>query len=172
MKVNKYHFSRLIGGSATSWEDLPPLTRGAGERSTLLRYSPQVRPGLGLTIWVNTSKEKLFKHLLAKWTVSGFLRKSETLIGAMLLLGLRSPYAEILDFIISYKIRTNAKRSDLWKELHQLKIGLPNLPKQYLKAFEPEIFIQREYYPKLKIPAKRYIGIGYSDYGHLSTTPA
>lgn len=172
MKVNKKHLSQLLGGSANSWSDLPPLSRGTGERTTLLIFLPQRRPGLGVICWSKFSKEKIFRHLLAKWTVSGFLRKNERLFGSMLILGLKNEQAEILDWIISYQIRKNARRLDLWNELIQVIPNLPKNPKQYLNAFEPEILIQKNFYPKQTFPAKRYIGIGYSDYGTLSTTPA
>jgi hypothetical protein len=172
MRISRKNFSQLMDGSLTSLPTSDSLSKGVGERTLIVEYPPKTPEGLGIQIVSSTTREKLFKHLLAKWCCKGFLRKSEKLIGAMLILVLRTENQIILDWIISHPIKKEKDRFDLWKELLPFVSHLPESPLSYLNAFEPEVFILKKWYHKTRIPAKRYIGIGYSDHGTLSTTLA
>jgi hypothetical protein len=173
MRVNRKDYSQLMAHSLSSLPTPDSLSSKLGERVLILEYPPAHLPGLGVIILSSTSKDKIFKHLLAKWVIGGYLRKSERLVGAMLIAqnsNLRNSI--ILDFMISHKINKFERRKDLWNELLPLVLHLPIDPLSYLNAFEPEIFICRKWYDRKRFPAKRYVGIGYSDHGHLSTTLA
>jgi len=173
MRINRKNYSLLMDGSLTSLPAPNSLSSKLGEGVLILEYPPVHPPGLGVILLSTHSKEKLFKHLLAKWTVGGYLRKSEKLIGAILVATLPDEINTlILNFVISYKIKYFEDRLVLWHKILQFVPHLPIDPLSYLNAFEPEIFILKKWMDRRRFPAKAYIGIGYSDHGHLSTTLA
>jgi hypothetical protein len=172
MRVNRKNFSQLMDGSVSSLPSPDSLSKGAGRKVLVYEQPPIHLPGLGVIILSSHSKEQIFKHLLAKWVYEGFLRKSELLIGAILTATSRDTTQIILNFIVSYKILNKIVRLQLWDQLLPFVNHLPEDPQRYLNAFEPEIFILRVWRDRKRFPAKRYIGIGYSDHGTLSTTLA
>lgn len=172
MKVNKQDFIHLMTASTTFIPRLGPTVRVTSDR-TLTWLTPSVVPGLGVLIYLSHTKEQVSQHLIAKWLVSGFLRKSERLISQFLSVALPHAKAEIQKFILSNEIRKSVDRKEFHRELLEISPLLaPKSPKTYLFTFEPEALIRSVWMDKKRFPPRAYIGIGYTDQGTLSTSPA
>jgi hypothetical protein len=173
MRVSRKNFQQLMAGSLTSLPTADSLSKGVGRKVLILEYPPAHPPGLGVILLSTHTKEKVLKHLLAKWAEVGFLRKSELLIGAILIATFREgPETLILDWMISHQIKNRLVRLQLWQQILPFVNHLPEDPLSYLNAFEPEILILKKWMDRKRFPAKAYIGIGHKSSGTLSTTLA
>lgn len=172
MKVNKNNFVHLMTGSFTSLPELVSLARITSER-ILAWVSPKELPGLGVLIHSTHTKEKTSQHLIAKWLHFGFLRKNERFAAQLLSVVLPDYKGEFQKFILSNEIRRSPDRQDLHRQLYEWNQSLvPKDPKRYLFTFEPELNLSRVWMDRKRFPPKKFIGIGYSDQGTLSTRPA
>jgi len=173
MRVSRKNFQQLMDNSLSSLPTADSLSKGVGRKVLILEYPPVYPPGLGVILLSTHTKEKVLKHLLAKWTEVGFLRKSELLIGAILIATVRNGSETlILDWMISHTIKNRLIRYQLWQQILPFVGHLPESPLSYLNAFEPEIFILKRWMDRKRFPAKAYIGIGHRSSGSLSTTLA
>lgn len=172
MKVNKKNFVHLMTASTTYIPRLDTSVRVPSER-ILGRVTPPTIPGVGILLHLTHTKEKVAQHLIAKWLVFGFLRKNERFVSQLLSVDLPIAMSEIQRFILSNEIRRSADRRALHRELLEFDPTLtPKSPKTYLFTFEPELLIHTVYVDKKRFPPKRFVGVGYTDQGTLSTGPA
>lgn len=172
MKVNKNNFVHLMTGSFSSLPELVPSARVTSER-VLSWVSPRELPGLGVLLSSSHTKEQTSQHLIAKWLHFGFLRKNERFVSQLLSAVLPDYKGEFQKFILSNEIRRSSDRRELHRQLLRWNLSfVPKDPKRYLFTFEPELILSRVWLDRKRFPPKKFVGIGYTDQGTLSTSPA
>lgn len=146
---------------------IPLRENFSGEtQNILLVITPNVLPGRSIISTSSHSRRKTIWWMIARHLFQEASPK-EKLILKYLTVGDPEFVHKIVDFSIStVSCKTRSKAANL------LEVLFPELSERFLASFTPTIQTFTVWTEVKKLPAKRFIGIGYKDHGSLASSPS
>lgn len=138
----------------------------------LVRMVPARLPGWTVEIYSTHRKEENLRHLLLKWAFER-LNQREIIVLKLLSLNCSKHWFLIIKFLLKNLMFERYLCSEL---IHRMmaKELLPTDwdPLRTYYGYKPSVAIHRLWTEVVRIPPKRFIGVGHSDHGMLSSTPS
>lgn len=170
LKIPKKEATLAFNGRTKSLTIADSLYRGSAE-NTLWVVTPINLPGWSILFRCSHSRNLTLLHLTLKMLLED-LNKNEKFVMTMLTIGLREPEYQVLELILSNYSKIKVLRSEILDECrHSSFLGIED-PLRQLRSFEPRLEISKMWTERAKLAPKRYIGVGYTDHGSISSTPS
>lgn len=169
MKIPKRTTALAFNGISKTLEVAEhPVGSSAGR--ILWLVSPLHLPGWSILFSSDKSKDLVLRHLVLKMLLKR-LNKNEEVVFKCLLVGLPEPEYKILEGVFTSPKNSNLGPRVLLEFIRHQFLGIVD-PIRQLPSYEPQLVIQKIWTEKRRLPPERFIGVGYTDQGHLSTVPS
>jgi len=130
--------------------------------------SPRRLPGWVVSFRSSHNSRATLRHLLLKFLFQN-LNRNEMVVCQMLAVKLPDEEYSILEKILSNPISMKNNLGRILTAMSDYNYLELRDPGRYFWSFEPSLVVEKHWFEEIRIPPKRYIGVGYNDKGTLST---
>jgi len=135
------------------------------------KVNPRSASGWFVSFRSSHSSRNTLRHLLLKFLFQE-LNKNEMVVIQMIAVRLPDEEYSILEKILSNPIKVKVHLDRVLRAISDYNYFELSDPGRYFWSFEPRMVVEKHWIEEKRIPPKRYIGVGYSDHGTLSTAPS